>query len=75
MSAVADSDVEDNLPTSSFRGSVATVTDLEFKWALFLTQQDLSAPQIYVQLRELLCVNWVATGFYLQYANTISGNM
>lgn len=36
VSAVAggeesDSDVEENLPTTSFRGSVATVTDLEFK--------------------------------------------
>lgn len=82
MSAVAggeesDSDVEENLPTSSFRGSVATVTDLEFKWALFLTEQDLSVPQKYVLLRVLLCVNWIAIGFskYLQYANTISGIM
>lgn len=81
VSAVAggeesDSDVEENLPTTSFRGSVATVTDLEFKWALFLTEQDLSVPQIYA-LWVLLCVNWIATGFskYLQYANTISGNM
>lgn len=58
----------ENLPTSSFRGSVAT---------LFLTEQDLSVAQIYVLLRVLLCVDWIAIGFskYLQYANTISGNM